>query len=244
MKKLFLLFTAIFSLILTSASAQSLSVTQHGNPVLNGAILDVTGMIDTIIIVDAKVINNSAAAVVVKVRKEELLIVPNSMNTFCFAGNCYGGTTMVSVGSVSLPAGGGWDSSFTGDYYPMNNTGTTIIRYTFFNVANANDTISFTVRFNGTIGLDKLPVLMPEITAAYPNPATDKVSFAYTHNEDQNALTLMLRDFAGRTIREAALPSGEGLIEFDLSTVESGIYFYSLIRNQQTIITRKLVVKK
>ena len=244
MKKLFILFTAIFSLILTGASAQSLSVTYHGNAVLNGATLDISGRIDTVIIVDAKVINNSAAAVVVKVRKEEIYLVSNSVNTFCFAGNCYGGTTLVSVGSVNLPAGGGWDSSFTGDYYPMNNTGISIIRYTFFNVANANDTLSFTVRFNGTIGVDKLPAILPEITAAYPNPATDKVSFAYTNTDPGNALVLTLRDFAGRTVREAVLSSGEGLIEFDLSTVESGIYFYSLIRNQQTVLTRKLVVKK
>ncbi|HRZ41576.1 MAG TPA: T9SS type A sorting domain-containing protein [Bacteroidales bacterium] len=244
MRKLSILFTAIFSVLSLGAGAQSLSVTFHGNAVLNGTTLDVSGKIDTVIIVDAKVINNSSAAVEVKVRKDEIYTVLNSTNTFCFAGNCYGGSTMVSVGSVNLAAGGGWDTSFTGDYYPLNNTGTTIIRYTFFNVANTNDTISFTVRFTGTIGVNDFPSVVPEITAAYPNPATDKVTFAYTHQDDKNPLVLTLRDFAGRTVREAPLPPGEGLIDFDLSTVESGIYFYSLIRNQQTILTRKLVVKK
>ncbi len=243
MKKITLFLSLFLLLAVFYSNAQSLSLTQHGNPVPNGAVLDVLGSVDTILIVDAKVHNNSASAVEVKVKKEEIYMVPGSMNTFCFAGNCYGGSTTVSVGSVNLPAGGN-DTSFTGDYYPLNNTGISIIRYTFFNVANLNDTISITVRFNGTIGIEKAPGNVPELSAAYPNPATDQVTFNYSNTEDYGTIVLMIRDFAGRTIKEGVLPAGQGIVEFDLSSVESGVYFYSLIRNQQALLTRKLVVKK
>jgi hypothetical protein len=244
MKKwILLLFVASF-FTRFDLNAQNLTVTHDGNPVLNGSTIDLSGHIDSTLIVEARVYNTGGAAVEVKLRKEEISAVSGSMNTFCFAGNCYGGSTTVSLTSANIPAGG-FDSTFSADYYPLSNSGTTIIRYTFFNINNSNDTISFTVRFTGTLGLPTIPgFTLPALSQAYPNPATDKVSFQYTNPLEGNTLLLVIRDFTGRTIRETRIPSGEGVAEFYLAEFESGVYFYSLIQNQQVVLTRKLVVKK
>lgn len=230
--------------ILTSITfSQNLSVSHHGSLVQNGATIDVSGNIDTVVFIEAKVHNNGASTKEVKIRKEEISLINGSMNTFCFAGQCYGSSTLISVHSVQIAAGLA-DSSFVGDYYPLNNPGTSIIRYTYFDMNNVNDSVSFTVRFTGSLGISQPGSLQPEISSVYPNPATDRVFLDFNNPQSNNNVMLILSDFAGRKVREIIVPAGKGKLEVDLSSIENGVYFYSIIQDNQLVQTRKLVVKK
>lgn len=54
----------------------------------------------------------------------------------------------------------------------------------------------------------------------------------------------MIRDMAGRNIRKVIVPAGQGVIETDVSDIENGVYFYSLLSSNQVLFTRKLVIKR
>jgi hypothetical protein len=237
-----LLFLYILLMAGLTLAGQNLKLSWHGGVISNGAIIDASCHPDSSLIVEVYLQNIATTIKDVKVRKYDVSILSGSVNAYCFAGQCYGGSTPVSSQGVQLGAGK-TDSSFTGDYYPLGHDGVTQIMYTFFDVNDANDTVSLTIRYNGTVGIAKAP-LSSGISNPYPNPATDKVSFDYTPSALNQGRILILRDMTGRTVREVVIPSGYGTVELDLSGVENGILFYSIIQDNTILLTKKLVVKK
>lgn len=225
------------------AFSQNLSLSWHDGVVPNGSTLDVSGRIDTVIVAEVFVHNQGSATIEVKVRKEDIYIVPGSMDTYCFANQCYGSEVPVSVHSVNIDPGM-YDSTFYGDYYPLGHQGVSIFRYTFFNVADTTDTVSVTIRYSGTLNVPVIDKPAAGISNAYPNPASDRVFFDYFPEATADNRILLFRDMAGRLIREINIPSDIGTLEVDLSDIESGIYFYSLLQGNKLILTRKMIVKK
>lgn len=224
--------------------AQNISLTSKGVAVANGSTIDYSGHVDSMIVAYIDVTNVGSAPIEIKVAKYDVFLLPGSMDTYCFAGSCYGGSTPVSTQSVVLnPAA--TDNSFSGDYYPLGNVGVSSIRYVFFNVADPNDTVSVTIRYSGALSVNRPVEPLAGVSNPYPNPASDRVFFDYSPAGDSGASRmLILRDMTGRVVREVTIPAGQGTIELDVSSVDSGIHFYSIMQGQQVLLTRKLVIKR
>lgn len=238
-----ILLAIVFSLLISSGFAQNLSLSWHEGAILNGAIIDVSGKIDTVLYAEIHLHNDGASVIEVKVRKEDIYVVPGTMDTYCLGIQCYGGETPVSLHSIQIDPGLA-DSSFVGDYYPMGNEGTSVIRYTFFNVNDLDDTISVTVRYSGTVGIASSEIQPVLLSNAYPNPASDRVYFDHFQFTTANSRVLVIRDMAGRIVREVLIPAERGTIEIDISDIDSGIYFYSLLEGRKVMLTKKLVIKR
>jgi len=229
-------------LVASGATGQSLELSWSGGPIANGATIDVSLNINAMVEVHVNLHNVSSVAVEAKVRKEDVYIVPGSGDTYCIGGSCYPGTVPVSNGSVVIPPAG-TDTTFTGDYYPSGNPGTSMIRYTFFSVTDPNDTVSLFIRYTGAVSVPWLETRKPELSNPYPNPASDRVYFDYKYVGFETPLYLIIRDMTGRLVREVVVPAGSGTLEIDLSGITPGIHFYSLVHAQKVIQTRKLVIK-
>jgi hypothetical protein len=238
------LFTLLFILagILTGFS-QSLTLSHNGTPVTNGSTIDVSGSVDSMIIVHLKVHNTGSSILTVKVRKEDIYVLPGTTDTYCFAGQCYGGSTPVSPFSV-LIAPGTYDTTFSGDYYPSGQIGVSTFRYTFFDVNNLNDTVSVTVRYSAALSAPSADPLLSHVSNVYPNPAIDKIFFDYNPSGSTGLRTLIIRDMAGRKVSESDIPNQQGTLEMDVREMESGVYFYSMLQNGKVLLTRKLVIKR
>jgi hypothetical protein len=223
--------------------SQSLTLTKNGNPVANGATIDISGHIDSLIIIYLTVHNTGSTALDVKVRKDNISVLTGTIDTYCFAGQCYGGSTPVSIAGVQI-APGGYDTTFSGDYYPLGQTGLSIFRYTFFDVNNPDDTISVTVRYSAALNVPSVDPVVAQLSNVYPNPASEKVFFDYNAALSSGSRILVIRDMAGRAVRESDLPDQQGTLEMDVRELETGVYFYSLIQNGTVLMTRKLVIKR
>ncbi|OPZ97444.1 MAG: hypothetical protein BWY70_01500 [Bacteroidetes bacterium ADurb.Bin408] len=83
------------------------------------------------------------------------------------------------------------------------------------------------------------------IFEAYPNPSNGNISFAF-NTEQADDVILSIKDINGKEIytTSTTLDAGSQIISWDASnTIESGVYFYTVIMNGQTkngklIITR------
>ena len=53
----------------------------------------------------------------------------------------------------------------------------------------------------------------------------------------------MISNIVGNIIKKELLSEPSGKLSIDVNAFENGIYFYSLVINNKTIITRKLIVK-
>ena len=79
---------------------------------------------------------------------------------------------------------------------------------------------------------------------AYPNPSRGITRLALNLPGD-NTYKIRISNTIGRVIRVHELEPAEKMeLELDLSSYPSGVYFYSLLANDKTIETKRLVLQK
>lgn len=96
--------------------------------------------------------NISNRDISVKIRVEQVSLPDATSSFFCGLGSCFAPGTMETPNSLLLSAGQliGPAGVFTAHYSPGEVVGNAIMRYTYFDVDNLNDTISVTYTFVGT----------------------------------------------------------------------------------------------
>jgi hypothetical protein len=82
-----------------------------------------------------------------------------------------------------------------------------------------------------------------QLGEAIPNPVKSTASIQYAIPEGSNRAHLLITDALGRQIKALQL-SASGVIHIDVSTLASGMYNYSLIVDNKTVVTRKMTVVK
>jgi hypothetical protein len=238
MKKL-ILFTYVFCMAGILGFSQNLSLIHDSNPVPNDGSVVYTGEPTTpVIIAYMGVTNNFTDSLEVMCKKVEISLVTGSQNTFCW-DNCYPPNVYVSLGHLKIGPGE-TNTMFTGDYEPLGNAGQSIIRYVYYNKADPNDSVCFNSVFNAyPLGIEKIKGIA-SLSKAYPNPAVSQTSFNYSIENGASAV-LLVRNLLGSTVKEILL-TGSGTTQINTTDLAEGIYFYSLVVNGQTQLTRKLVV--
>lgn len=84
---------------------------------------------------------------------------------------------------------------------------------------------------------------VPSINA-YPNPSRGITRLALSLPGD-NSYKIRISNTIGRVIRVHELAPAETMeVELDLSSYPSGVYFYSLLVNDKTVETKRLVLQK
>ena len=194
---------------------------------------------DAIVLDAIDVKNTGSSAINVKCIRENIDIVPGTTNSFCW-GLCYPPTTDTSAIAVSIDAGGIYDE-FSGDYYPNGNEGASTIKYTYYEEQNPDNKISVVVIYSTTVGVDDPSNY--ELSAAYPNPANSFVKFDYNFNEMPANSKVMIYDLLGSKVKEIGINNSFGSLKINTSDLKDGIYFYSLVVNNEATKTQKLIIK-
>jgi hypothetical protein len=185
------------------------------------------------------VTNNSESAKDIRVKKVEISLVANTMNTFCW-GLCYPPTTYVSPETVTIDAHATNSTDFIGEYSPTGFSGASTVRYVFYDDANPSDSVCFNVEYSAfPLAINELGVA--GIASAYPNPANSTLNVVYKSNI-ANAV-LAIRNVLGTTVLEMPLTGTAGKVAVNVSGLKEGIYFYSLMENGQSLVTRKVVIR-
>jgi hypothetical protein len=230
-----------------SAFAQSFSLQDtNGIAIPAGSKIQILGD-PTAPVITAKVHvkNNAAEAKEVKVKKliNEGDTLPLTMNYFCW-GVCYGPTTYVSPFPQTIQAGAVNDQ-FYGDYNPQSIPGKSTITYVFFDMNNVNDSVAVTVEFNASPATadNELPSEIC-ISSAYPNPAINTVCLDYNLPGAFNKASVVISNILGAQVKEVVLYNNSGKVQIPVSDLENGIYFYSVVADNQLVVTRKFVVKR
>ncbi|MEZ5198264.1 MAG: T9SS type A sorting domain-containing protein [Bacteroidales bacterium] len=134
-------------------------------------------------------------------------------------------------------------SEFVGDHNPNGETGVTKVEYTFYDMNNTDDKVSFIVNYDATETNDIKDMLMDySISNAYPNPANTYVSINYDFKGNRNA-KIAIYNLLGTAVKEIELTESFGTLKVNTSDLIEGIYFYSLLINNESISTHKLIIK-
>lgn len=192
----------------------------------------------------AVVNNQSDTDLDVLAKRDEIEIVPGTINELCWE-TCFPPHVNVATRPVTIPAGDTTDATmFTGHYKPQAQIGTSIIAYTFFVADNPNDSVSMMVFYVvSPSSLDEI-IAMHQLGKAYPNPANAQLSIDYKLQAGARNAYIHIYDIAGRQVMAHPLNPAEETVKLQVNELDEGIYFYALIINNKPSVVRKLIISR
>jgi len=237
-KALLALFLVI---IFLPVDSQILGITgSHSTVINNGDTIFVDSLsIVTEMVAYANVTNNDTASHNIFCRKRPGYLVPNSINTFCWAGTCYPPAILVSTSSQFIGAGQ-TNSEFSAHYEPGGYSGISVIKYIFTILHNDTDSAWFYVKFNGMTGINDNNILYA-ISAPYPNPSNSFTNINYNFPVGSKAIVQVM-NICGKIEKQYSLTESMGTLQMNVSDLYSGIYFCALTINDKVVKTSKLII--
>lgn len=232
--------------LFTGIYAQNFTLSYNNVNIAAGATLYFLGE-PSVEIMEAhiNITNNAEVAKYLNVKKVVLEgdTLPGTINSFCW-GLCYPDTTYCSAYPQSVQPGVTSDL-FYGDYRPHNIPGISTVTYVFFDVENTNDSVSVTVKYNASpASVDDELAGLVKFSGPYPNPAIDMVSIDYSIPESVYKASIAVTNLLGSKVMEVNLINRSGKAQIPVFDLDNGIYFYSLIADSRSILTRKFMVRR
>ena len=241
MKKLFTLLSVGF---VCGASAQSIEIYQGGTTDISGTMIELTG--GETIHENLDFTNVSGASLDLKCTRLKLSEVTGATDYLCWGKNeldgvCYSSSTVGPSNPWTTPAVFTWTDGEAGllsVYHVANgNPGTAIFRYYIVEDGSEIKLDSVDVKYVSTVGINESPKVEFSV---YPNPATDHVNVFVSGIDNQNYTVEIYSVVGKKVISQNIL---EGTNKLDVSALNSGVYFYSVLRNNELIETKKLVIR-
>lgn len=246
MKKIILAFAT--TLLLANFSfAQSFSLSEPGPIIVTGLLPEdiLYGLMETI---HVDVTNISSTTKNVKVERTIIDTVAGTDFYYCWA-QCYSAIACQNNAIIAtaepLQLEAAETTNLFGAYYrPKGIVGTNTIEYCFFDVNNTSDRVCLvaTHEATGAVGIQEVTGTTSFLSAPQPNPASGLTRIVY-NLPDLNNGKLVVRNMLGSTIKEIQLDKTSDSKTIDVSLLNAGIYFYSLVNNGKIVSSQRLVVK-
>lgn len=196
------------------------------------------------------IINNGSEAVSLTCERTVVSITDGASNNFCF-GNCFPdnvSSTVVSIEPISSmdPDSPYYPYEFSAHFKPYDqNTWEMLpegaeltVQYTFTVEGGEPMTFEFYFLYDTN---DVEENFSNMLSNAYPNPASNFVNFDVEMQNVQSASIAIYNMMGQEVIRQDI---NDSHVSINVSDLTDGIYFYSLIVNNETVKTNKLVVRK
>ena len=245
MKKLLL--SLIVMVFAAQLSAQSLAFKYEGETVQPGTTIDIVSDLNSSLEIqfDLHIINTTDADINVIAQMES--DPSNITSDYLCWGNCY----MPGVVEASNTVAAGSEGVFNGHVMFADANWNTLpvgtvakMTYTFFDERNPEEQYTFNVNFKyqpeSIVDYNSVDVF----SNAYPNPANNTVSFDYNMPYDVNSASVAIYNMMGQEVVRQDLNLGGSRADINVSDLNEGVYFYSLIVNNQTVKTNKFVVSR
>tara|TARA_B100000700_G_C15045992_1_gene857945 strand:- start:2959 stop:3651 length:693 start_codon:yes stop_codon:yes gene_type:complete len=227
-------FLLTFCLLFTTNFCFSQSLVVAGDSIIYGNAIDF--QLES----HLQVINVSNDSVWVYCEKNVILQNPPGLNNFCWGGTCYGENTIVST-KVDSIAPGAKCEGFTGYYQPWSVPDTAIVEYCFYLASNLNDRTCFQVTYIALDVTDIENIINSEkIGSFYPNPTNEYANIFYSVKDVSE---LKITDVLGNVVKNIEL-EGSGEKTLYVGDLPKGIYLANLMKNQEIVKTRKLIINK
>lgn len=252
-KSLFIL----ISLFCLKGFSQSFRVTNMATSatVAPNAIIEATTTANTITSIDFDITNTSASTKSYHViRRDKVLnVVAVSSTTadahFCYGSQCYGADVDTSLMSLTLTSGQsasqipGTYNILTTDLAEATAVGYSLVKYCFYNVADHNDSLEFSIKYNGPLGVNEVNANLLSSFELFPNPATDATVIKVNSQKATNA-KVVIYNALGAVVSEknVSMTEGKNKIDFNVDGLGSGVYF-AQIKTANNSVTKKLIIK-
>jgi hypothetical protein len=244
MKKYVLLFFVCLAVNAMFAQTIEFRDPNNNNQLLNGQTLyySVSSAANIDFEHHYDLVSTTNQQIILKARRVNLqLNDPNTLVWFCLRIRCYGPSTPLSANDTIF---GSTSLDFSTHYVPTQySSGISRIQYSAFLASNPNDSAVFYIEYDTPAGITTLEN-NASLSNPTPNPAKDAVSINYKMTQTPSSAKLVLFNMLGAQVMETEISTAEGSVWIDVSQLEQGVYFYTLVAGNKTLITRRLVVSR
>jgi hypothetical protein len=228
------------------------SLSWDGEPIGDTMVI-VGDPADTELVFHAILTNGSDDSDSILVKRRIISVLDGLADQLCW-GLCYLPNTdsiFISPSGMRINAGESTEeAAFSGHYLnrefdePIGVIGTSVFEYTFFNADDENENVVVIVKFvTSPDGIADKLMVNGYISEIYPNPATSHVSLDYNLTSDVDQANLRIVNILGAVVKDINLNRNDSNHRLDISDLESGVYFYSMLINNEVYKTKKLVVR-
>jgi hypothetical protein len=241
-----ILYTIFLSLLIISfgAHAQDISISSKSSDSISA---DKFTEMTAYVVVE----NTGTDSNTYKVERIELSMTVNHSSYFCWSIDCYNPDVSLSTSSVTI-APSETNSTFYGYLTPYDSigayTGTSVVKYKFFNTdgAKLNDTVSVVFVYSATevSSLSRTRILGDNDFYAYPNPAVNSLNIAFGDIKGFSNGQIVVRNILGSELINQKINLSSNLESIDVSKLGRGVYFYSVLLDGKTVQTKKFAVTK
>jgi hypothetical protein len=189
--------------------------------------------------------NAGGSEIVVSMRKVEVGVLQGTDNDFCFAGKCYQPSVFLAPDKMTLAPGSTTDTNDCyAQFYPGGLIGSSTIKYEFFSHDGSFETVYVQVTFTATAptNISGLPFANVVFSDPYPNPARGHTTVDYQLTPEVKNARIILRSLTGQVVQTFPLNVTANSIRIDTSSLNSGMYFYSIEINNQVFLSKRLIV--
>lgn len=246
MKKLLLLLMIAF-VAGTSVNAQSFSLYRDGELLPESITLtqhpDSTHPMDLYVAIK----NISDDILNVRLLRTYETILDDASVEFCFAGQCEAPFVDTSSLYVAIPAGATTNAKNSLEahyYYPQGTLGTSVVKYTFFDMNNFDNNITLTVNYiTQFTAIDENIAKSISLSNVYPNPTHNTINIDYNFDVNIDGASVKIVNLLGSVVKETEMDQNANKLSMDVSDLTTGIYFYSIVVNNEIFKTKKLVIR-
>ncbi len=243
MKKL-LLSIAVIIFAVSYSNAQYFSLKLHDVVIGDTIVINPADSTSTLLEFELIVTNLMTTDADVKVLRTEMEMISGATSYYCW-GACYLDTTNLSPITHTIAAGASTEPAyFSGHYDAHGAIGASIVEYKFFDVDKTDQFVKVVVIFdNSPDAIEESIMNNIAVSDIYPNPADNFVAIDYTMpNEVENA-SVKIVNILGSVVKEQQIETRNNKLTLDISDINSGVYFYSILVNGEGYITKKLIVR-
>lgn len=186
--------------------------------------------------------NNTSAPLDVLVRRTTISAIEGTLNYFCWE-QCYAPGTNLSPTSVTIPAGG-TVPNFYADYQPFETSGSTFVQYCFFEQGNETNETCVIIEYQVSTAVSvNNPSDLIELSEARPNPALDGfTNIPFVLKEANRQASVVVYNLLGSEVIRVRVNGTSGIINLDLSGLNSGLYIYSFFNGNALLSSKRVVV--
>lgn len=233
-----LLLTVIFSVVMSISYAQSLRITNTSPKVF--------GRVGTEIEAPISVKNISSKPVEIKITRTRNNLSSGQESYFCLGKNCFTPKTAISTETKVLGPGEIYEG-----FRSILKTGlgesSTSITYCFENVLDATDKVCQQITYQvEALESDDILFYNDEISISniYPNPINEIALMDYTIKDENTKAKLIIHNVLGGIMGEYPLNPFESKLKISTYSFNPGVYFYTLSLSNQSLITKKFIIKR
>ncbi len=247
MKKL--LFVFVLGILSSwTINAQDITFSWDGNDLADTVHIYHEGEPEELIF-HAILTNNTAQDINLWAVRVNTQVLDSTSNYFCWKDLCYPPFTDTSNVMLTIAAGASCtDGDFKTGYSYLTSfgnevVGSSYVRYKFYDDANPDIYGEIVAHYEfGHVGIDDNLAESAQLLNIYPNPSNSFFNIEY-HVGGQGQAVLQLHNVLGVMVKENEI-AGEGLLNIDVTDLEQGVYFCSIVSQGKVHGTKRLVVQK